>query len=67
MYRGIINQYETILKLEKQKPFDEILIKLLYRCLMNKRSIHKAHKIFKLIATRDQMLHEFEDMVANGN
>lgn len=66
MYRGIINQYETVLKVEKQKSFDEILIKLLYRCLMNKRSIHKAHKIFKLVAQREQLLHEFEDLVAKG-
>lgn len=64
LYKTIIEQYEGMLKLEKSKPFDETLIKLLYRCLMNKRSIQKAQKIFKLIEKRDQLLHEFEDLVS---
>ena len=64
LYGAIIEQYEATAKLEKAKPFDETLIKLLYRCLMNKRSIQKAQKIFKLIEKRDLLLHEFEDLVA---
>jgi len=79
LYKTIIEQYEAVVdeaekvmksqrgiqstKVEKSKPFDETLIKLLYRCLMNKRSIQKAQKIFKLIGKRDQLLHEFEDLV----
>ena len=64
LYKSIIDQYENMFKSQDTEAFDETLIKLLYRCLMIKRSIQKTQKIFKLIEKRDSILKDFIDMVA---
>ena len=64
LYKSIIDQYENMFKSQDTEAFDETLIKLLYRCLMIKRSIQKTQKIFKLIEKRDAILKDFIDMVA---
>ena len=64
LYKSIIDQYENMFKSQDTEAFDETLIKLLYRCLMIKRSIQKTQKIFKLIEKRDLILKDFIDMVA---
>ena len=55
VFKRIMGEYNHL----KRKDFDDTLLKILYRCTMLYRSIHKVEKITKMLAKKNELLSVF--------
>ena len=51
-------QYDTEMKKDDTKH-DELLVKIMYRCVMNLRSVEKLKKVFDMLHKKEQLKKTF--------